>query len=336
MPDDRSTTRQQIRDAVAARRPVDARERHAIGEFVRLMDGLERPFSEVADRVHVTGSAIVVTEDRRRVLLHLHKRMNTWLQPGGHINDGELPWDGALREVTEETGLPAVFPPDAHGERVPQLVHIDVHGGPRKHTHLDLRYLVEAPSVAPTPPAGESQDVQWFQWHQAIAIAEPGLEGALRSLQPGEPKFREARHTDAKECAQVFLRSREFGLPEVPLVHAPSEVRAWMADDVVGRTDMWVAENDGVVCGLMVLAHDRDGAWIEHLYLDPAWMGRGLGDQFVEIAKRRCAEGIQLWTFQVNAPARRFYERHGFVVEELTDGAANEERAPDIRYRWIP
>jgi len=38
----------------------------------------------------------------------------------------------------------------------------------------------------------------------------------------------------------------------------------------------------------------------------------------------------------VNEPARRFYERHGFVAEELTEGAANEERAPDVRYRWQP
>ncbi len=334
MPDSNPPLRQLIRDAVAARRPVDARERQAVGRFLQLMDGLDRPFSESADRVHVTGSAIVVTEDRRRVLLHLHKRMNKWLQPGGHIDEDELPWAASLREVVEETGLPAVLVAGPDGG--PQLVHVDVHAGPRKHTHLDLRYLVEAPAVAPAPPAGESQEVQWFQWHQAIAMSEPGLEGALRAMQPGEPKVREARHTDARECAQVYLRSREFGLAEVPLVHSPGEVRAWMADEVVGRTDMWVADNDGVACGLMVLSHERDGDWIEHLYLDPAWVGRGLGDRFLELARQRCPLGMQLWTFQVNGPARRFYERHGFVAEELTDGAANEERAPDVRYRWTP
>ena len=130
--------------------------------------------------------------------------------------------------------------------------------------------------------------------------------------------MRSARHTDAVECAHVYLRSRAFALPTVPLVHAEREVRRWMADEVVGRTDMWVAEVDGTIVGLMVLDHGRGGAgWIEHLYLDPAWMGRGLGERFVELAKERCRRGLQLWTFQVNEPARRFYERHGFVAEEL-------------------
>jgi 8-oxo-dGTP pyrophosphatase MutT (NUDIX family)/GNAT superfamily N-acetyltransferase len=321
----------QIRSAVATRVPVDARERDSVASFLRLFDALDRPLSEQANKVHVTASAILVTEDRRRVLLHLHKRLNLWLQPGGHIDEGETPWEAARREAAEETGLPTRLAGE-FGEDGPSLLHVDVHAGPKGHTHLDLRYLVEAPHQAPTPPEGESQNVQWFHWHQAVDMADAGLEGVLRSLQPGDARIRVARHTDAVECAQVYLRSRAFALPTVPLVHADREVRRWMADEVVGRTDMWVAEVDGTIVALMVL----DGGWIEHLYLDPSWMGRGLGDQLVQLAKERSSAGLQLWTFQVNEPARRFYERHGFVAEEFTEGAGNEERAPDVRYRWTP
>ena len=320
-----------IRSAVTSRVPVDARERDSVASFLRLFDALDRPFSEQANKVHVTASAIVVTDDRRRVLLHLHKRLNLWLQPGGHIEDGELPWAAALREAAEETGLPARLAGE-FGDEGPPLLHVDVHAGPKGHTHLDLRYLVESPHQPPSPPEGESQDVQWFHWHQAVDMADAGLEGVLRSLQPGDARIRVARHTDAVECSQVYLRSRAFALPTVPLVHADREVRRWMADEVVGRTDMWVAEVDGTIVALMVL----DGGWIEHLYLDPSWMGRGLGDKLVELAKERSSAGLQLWSFQVNEPARRFYERHGFVAEEFTDGAGNEERAPDVRYRWTP
>ena len=327
-----------VRADVADRRPVDARERESIEDFVRRFDALAHPFSESADRVHVTTSAILVTTDRRRVLLHLHKRLNMWLQPGGHIDEGETPWDAAVREASEETGLPAtlVMPEgSAEGDR-PPLVHVDVHSGGRKHVHLDLRYLVEAPHQPPTPPEGESQQVAWFQWHQAISMADAGLEGVLRALQPGTPSLRTARANDARECGDVYLRSRRFGLPQIPIMHSDSDVRRWMADELVGRTDMWVADLDGVVVGVMVLGHERDGDWVEHLYLDPSWMGRGLGDRFIELAKRRCAGGLQLWAFQSNEGARRFYERHGFVAEELTDGHANEERMPDVRYRWTP
>ena len=109
---------QLIRSAVVARRPVDARERDSVASFLRLYDALEQPFSEQANKVHVTASAIVVTDDRRRVLLHLHKRMNMWLQPGGHIDAGELPWSAALREACEETGLPAQLVGPAIGRHI--------------------------------------------------------------------------------------------------------------------------------------------------------------------------------------------------------------------------
>jgi 8-oxo-dGTP pyrophosphatase MutT (NUDIX family) len=320
-----------IRSAVVHRRPVDARERASVCRFVELFDGLERPFDEHASKVHITASAILVSDDRRRVVLHRHKRLQMWLQPGGHIDNAELPWHGALREAVEETGLPAILVDD-HLTDGPALLHVDVHPGPRGHTHLDLRYLIESPYVPPAPSAGESQDVQWFAWYQAIEMAEAGLEGVLRVLQPGAAKLRAVRNTDAAACAQVYLRSREFALPTVPVMHSPSEVRRWMADDVIGRTDTSVAEVDGTIVGLLVMTP----GWIEQLYLDPAWMGRSLGDRFMELAKERQSGGLQLWSFHVNEPTRRFYERNGFVAEEFTDGAGNEERAPDVRFRWCP
>jgi 8-oxo-dGTP pyrophosphatase MutT (NUDIX family)/GNAT superfamily N-acetyltransferase len=322
-----------VRAAVAARTPVDARERAAIVAFVQQLDGLDRPFDEHASKVHVTGSAIVVAEPPGKgVVLHKHKRLGLWLQPGGHIDDGETPWDGALREAAEETGLPVSF-----GEAGPQLVHVDVHPGPRGHTHLDLRYLVYAPAVPPRPPAGESQDVQWFPWHRAVAIAEPGIEGALRALQPGTPTFRSARMNDAGDLAHVYLRSREFGLPEVPCIHPANEVKAWFADEVIGHAEVTVAELDGTVVALMVLEHGAHGTgWIEQLYVDPAWIGRGVGARLLERAMHRFPAGLQLWTFEANARARAFYESFGFVVAETTDGRGNEERAPDVRYVWSP
>ena len=50
--------------------------------------------------------------------------------------------------------------------------------------------------------------------------------------------------------------------------------------------------------------------------------------------KSRRPGGFRLWTFQDNAGARRFYDRHGLRAVELTDGAGNEEKMPDVRYAW--
>ena len=163
--------------AVRARTPVDERERFSVELFETHLPRLARPYDEHADPVHVTASAIVTGP--RGVVLHLHKRLGLWLQPGGHIDPGETPLEGAVREATEETGLD-VRP--VHSD----LVHVDVHPGPKGHTHLDLRFLL-APVDAdadPAPAAGESPDCRWFAWDEAIGVADAGLAGALRALRP--------------------------------------------------------------------------------------------------------------------------------------------------------
>ena len=164
-----------LKAMVGSLTPVDDREVRSQAEFLAALDRLERPCDEHADPTHVTASAIVT--GTRGVVLHRHKRMGIWLQPGGHIEAGETPEAAALREVYEETGLTLTHPPEG-----PRLVHVDVHAAPKGHTHLDLRFLLVAGDADPTPPAHESQDVRWFGWDEAIAAADPGLVGALRSL----------------------------------------------------------------------------------------------------------------------------------------------------------
>ena len=174
-----SSLRSSIRAQVAARIPVDERERHSIERFIAEFDRLTDPFSQESDPVHVTASGIVVGE--RGVLLHRHRRLGIWVQPGGHIDIGETPWQAAWRETTEETGLDIGPAPTAGVEPV----HVDVHPGPRQHTHLDLRYLIVVEGRAdPQPPPGESQEVAWFAWGAAIERADPGLRGALIALRP--------------------------------------------------------------------------------------------------------------------------------------------------------
>lgn len=161
-------------EAVRAHRPVDEREALSRSIFLAELARLDRPFDEEADLTHITASAIVVGP--RGVVLHRHRRLHRWMQPGGHVEAGESPSDAALRECVEETGLPVAHPPDG-----PTLAHLDVHTAARDHVHLDLRYLVLGSDVAPHPQPGESPEVAWFSWEAALDMADDSLAGGLRS-----------------------------------------------------------------------------------------------------------------------------------------------------------
>lgn len=163
-----------VRRAVEARHPVDAREASSRQRILAELDRLDWPFDRDADPVHVTGSAVVAGP--QGTVLHRHKRLGRWMQPGGHLDAGELPAAAACREAHEETGLTV-----RHVGGSPLLVHVDVHDAADGHVHLDLRYLVLADGDDLAPAPGESPAVAWFSWSDALDRADASLRGALRS-----------------------------------------------------------------------------------------------------------------------------------------------------------
>jgi putative acetyltransferase len=78
----------------------------------------------------------------------------------------------------------------------------------------------------------------------------------------------------------------------------------------------------------------RRGEEVRLLYTRPDRIGYGAGTQLVEAAKKSAVQALELWCFQANHRARRFYEARGFLAIRFTDGADNEEKTPDVRYRW--
>ena len=162
---------EQTRAMVRAYLPADERDAAASIEILRALDDLAEPFSRNAQMTHLTASAIVV--GHRGTVLHRHKITGTWLQPGGHIDTGETPGDAAIREVLEETGLRATH------RDASRFFDLDAHDTPRGHRHLDLRFLLDASGDDPVPGAGESQDVRWFSWDDALIDCDASLRDVL-------------------------------------------------------------------------------------------------------------------------------------------------------------
>ena len=147
-----------------------------------------------------------------------------------------------------------------------------------------------------------------------------------------DPQIRPATDSDAGSIAELYLASFKATY-DFPLAHTDEQVRRWIAGVVIPSREVWVAAStEGLIVGMMVL----DDHMLDQLYVAPGETGKGLGSRFLDLAKGRSPAGIDLYTFQVNAYARQFYERRGFVEVERGDGSTNEERQPDVRYAWRP
>lgn len=133
---------------------------------------------------------------------------------------------------------------------------------------------------------------------------------------------------DAAALAEVQSRARAAA-PMPPGIHTDDEIRGFLATRLVSD-DVWVATVDAVVVGYLRLTP----TWLDDLYVLPGHAGQGIGSALLELAKQRRPAGFSLWVFETNAPARRFYRRHGLVEREYTDGTQNEEREPDLRMSW--
>jgi GNAT superfamily N-acetyltransferase len=134
---------------------------------------------------------------------------------------------------------------------------------------------------------------------------------------------------DADAIADVFSRSFRL-LTFLPSLHTVEEDRRFIGTVILRDCEVTVAEDGSGVVSFLA----RQAEEIRLLHTRPDRIGAGAGTQLVEGAKMSGVDRLELWCFQDNARARRFYEARGFRPVRFTAGENNEEKMPDIRYRW--
>jgi putative acetyltransferase len=134
---------------------------------------------------------------------------------------------------------------------------------------------------------------------------------------------------DMDRAAAVHRASFDYALPTLAGLHTPEEDRWFFRERVFAICQLWGHLDNQELVGIIAF---REG-WIDQLYVLPSLQGRRIGTALLKIAQSRFPS-LSLWTFQRNAAARRFYERHGFTLVKETDGSANDEKEPDALYRW--
>jgi GNAT superfamily N-acetyltransferase len=140
---------------------------------------------------------------------------------------------------------------------------------------------------------------------------------------------RQLEFGDMDEAARIHRASFDHALPWLTGLHGADEDRWFYRERMFKACTLWGAFHGDAMIALIALRKD----WIEQLYVLPGAQGQGFGTKLLEVAKG-AFDRLQLWTFQRNAAARRFYEARGFVLVEETDGAGNEAKEPDARYLW--
>jgi GNAT superfamily N-acetyltransferase len=143
-------------------------------------------------------------------------------------------------------------------------------------------------------------------------------------------ELRPANVCDVDAVANVYSASFRL-LTFLPMLHTIEEYRSFIASVILKECEVTVAEDEtGIVAFLA-----RQGEEIRLLYTRPDRIGMGAGTQLIDAVQATAGiHALELWCFQANERARRFYETRGFRAIRFTDGADNEERVPDVRYRW--
>ena len=160
-----------------------------------------------------------------------------------------------------------------------------------------------------------------------VRSAAPGAFVKPASAPLAQP--RRAALADMAAVASLHRLAFFQAMPQMPVLHTPGEDLAFFSSVVFPRSEIWLIERAGITAGFIAF---RAG-WVDHLYVHPDHQGGGIGGALLALAQAT-GPALHLWTFQCNRQARRFYERHGFRIEQETDGAHNEERQPDVLYAW--
>lgn len=148
-------------------------ERACVGRIRELVRNRQDCFDRSCLPGHITASAWIVSSDARRFLLTHHRKLDRWLQLGGHADGDADAATVALREAREESGLRYFeFLNDGRGdEALATPIDVDVHGIPARpgepaHEHHDIRFLLVAAPDQEIQISEESKALEWFEWER--------------------------------------------------------------------------------------------------------------------------------------------------------------------------
>lgn len=164
-------------DLLHSYQPHDERERIHIEETISFVRSCRAPFSRNTTEGHITVSAVLVDHRMEHVLLLWHKKLERWLQPGGHCEPSEDDSlvGAALRELEEETGVrPAEIEQPLSGPFDVDVHEIPAKGAEGAHLHYDLRYLFKASQGSGLEIVFDQDESGGYAWRRVAELHSAG------------------------------------------------------------------------------------------------------------------------------------------------------------------
>ena len=131
---------------------------------------------------HMTASAFILNQEQTHFLLMHHKKLNKWLQPGGHCDGNTNVLEVALKEAREESGIAHLAP------LTDDIFDIDIHEIPEykgipAHLHYDIRFLLTTVDTDQFVQNEESHELRWFSFDEPLPTTEESVLRMIRKLQ---------------------------------------------------------------------------------------------------------------------------------------------------------
>ena len=158
---------------LAAHLPADEREAESLEWMRRFVAAPADPLARDNPVGHMTASAVVARPSGDAFLLVYHRKLTRWLQPGGHVEYSDpSAFDAAVREASEESGIPADHFASPSGARI---LDVDVHLIPARktepaHHHFDVRFLLTTASDIDRAATDDpTRPIEWRTWDAAMS-----------------------------------------------------------------------------------------------------------------------------------------------------------------------
>lgn len=159
------------------------------------------------------------------------------------------------------------------------------------------------------------------------------LHGIADHRQMPSLDIKEIRVDQIDAVVRMWRRSRDDVQPELEarMDHSGEDDNNFFRTVLMKTCEIWLALRDEQIVGLMAMKAES----IEQLYIDPPEQACGVGSTFIDFAKQRSPDGLELYTHVSNSRARSFYENREFRAVAFGVSPPPESE-PDVRYAWNP